>query len=71
VLNDRSTGALDLGAKSGAKTHCAGFVVSRDAFDLRSGLGEKLQNKTHRSGAICRNLANTSPAGIGFDSPVL
>src|SRR5205823_4824077 len=26
---------------------------------------------THRSGAICRSRANTSPAGMGLDSPAL
>ena len=29
------------------------------------------EHEAHRPGAICRNRAKTSPAGMGFDSPAL
>lgn len=71
VLHNRCTRALDLGTKPDTEANRARLVIACDALDLCGRLREELQNKAHRSGAICRSLAKTSPAGIGFDSPAL
>ena len=71
MLNNGRADALGFGAESRAKASGAGLIVARDTLRLGCRLWQELQNKAHLYGAICRSLAKTSPAVIGFDSPAL
>jgi hypothetical protein len=71
MLDNRSAHTLDFRTKSHTEPLGSGLIVARDAFRFSERFWKKLQDKTHCSGAICLNLANASPAGIGLDSPDL
>lgn len=69
MLDNRRAGTFNLTTKPDTETDRASLVVARSALEFGDCFRQRSNRKTHRSGAICRSLAKTSPAGMGFDSP--
>jgi len=58
-----------LKAETNTQTGNTRFKVFGCRGDFSASFGKELKYQAHWPGAISRNRANTSPAGIGWDSP--
>ena len=69
MLHDGCAGALHLLPKPHPQAGNSRFIISSRALGLRARFSNKLESEAHPPGAVRRNRANTSLAGIVFDSP--
>ena len=65
LADDGGTDALNFGAKPRAHTRNAQLVMPGRLVCVTPGLWQEFEHRAHQSGAISRNPAKTSAAGIG------